>query len=175
MYEEGASDLYLTRLAELDLKDPPPYSDLGPEKVRFAAYTHIFYSILDTLELCQFVWGPAWTLYGPSELVQYVRAVTGWKVSVFELMKVGERRLNLMRVFNAREGFSRNDDSLPKKFFKPLQGDEGPTAGVAIDRQEFEAALDTYYAIMGWTNEGIPTPSQLDNLGIGWAKEYLPA
>ena len=175
MYEEGASDLYLTRLAELDLKDPPPYSDLGPEKVRFAAYTHIFYSILDTLELCQFVWGPAWTLYGPSELVQYVRAVTGWKVSVFELMKVGERRLNLMRVFNAREGFSRKDDSLPKKFFKPLQGDEGPTAGVAIDRQEFEAALDTYYAIMGWTNEGIPTPSQLDNLGIGWAKEYLPA
>ena len=175
MYEEGASDLYLTRLAELDLKDPPPYSDLGPEKVRFAAYTHIFYSILDTLELCQFVWGPAWTLYGPSELVNYVQAVTGWKVSLYELMKVGERRLNLMRVFNAREGFSRKDDRLPKKFYKALQGDEGPTAGVAINSQEFEAALDTYYAIMGWTNDGIPTPAQLDNLGIGWAKEHLPA
>ena len=175
MYEEGASDLYLTRLAELDLKDPPPYSDLGPEKVRFAAYTHIFYSILDTLELCQFVWGPAWTLYGPSELVDYVQAVTGWKVSLYELMKVGERRLNLMRVFNAREGFSRKDDRLPKKFYKALQGDEGPTAGVAINSQEFEAALDTYYAIMGWTNDGIPTPAQLDNLGIGWAKEHLPA
>jgi len=174
MYEEGAIQLYMDRLAELDLKNPPPYGSLGSEKVRFAAYTHIFYSILDTLELCQFVWGPAWTLYGPSELVQYMRSVTGWQVSLFELMKVGERRLNLMRVFNAREGFSRKDDRLPKKFFKALGG-EGPTGGVAIDRQEFEAALDTYYAIMGWSSDGLPTAAKLDDLGIGWAKEYLPA
>jgi aldehyde:ferredoxin oxidoreductase len=79
-----------------------------------------------------------------------------------------------MRVFNAREGFSRKDDRLPKKFFKALGG-EGPTGGVAIDRQEFESALDTYYAIMGWSPDGLPTAAKLDDLGIGWAKEYLPA
>mgnify|MGYP005851270299 CR=1 FL=1 len=174
MYEEGTAKLYLTRLAELDLKDPPPYSNLGPEKVRFAAYSQIFYSMLDTLELCQFVWGPAWTLYGPSETVEFVRAVTGWNVSLFELMKVGERRINLMRTFNAREGFNRKDDVLPKKFFKPLVG-TGPTASVAIDPAEFEAALNTYYGIMGWTPDGIPTPSKLDDLGIHWEIDYLPA
>ncbi|MFO7624769.1 MAG: aldehyde ferredoxin oxidoreductase family protein, partial [Anaerolineales bacterium] len=122
MYEEETSELYLTRLAELDLKDPPPPGSLNAEKVRFAAYGQRFYSLLDTLELCQFVWGPAWTLYGPTETVELVRAVTGWPVSLFELMKVGERRLNLLRIFNAREGFSRKDDCLPPKFFKPLGG-----------------------------------------------------
>jgi aldehyde:ferredoxin oxidoreductase len=104
MYEEETSELYLNRLAELDLKDPPPPGSLNAEKVRFAAYGQRFYSLLDTLELCQFVWGPAWTLYGPTETVELVRGVTGWPVSLFELMKVGERRLNLLRVFNAREG-----------------------------------------------------------------------
>lgn len=170
MYEEGTAPLYLTRLAELDLKEPPPYGSLGAEKVRFAAYTHIFYSILDTLELCQFVWGPAWTLYGPSEMVELVRAVTGWQVSLYELMKVGERRLNMLRWFNAREGFSRKDDRLPAKFFAPLQG-EGPTAGVAIDPQEFEAALDLYYHLLGWTPEGVPTRASLANVGIEWLAE----
>jgi len=172
MYEAGTAQLYLDRLAELDLKDAPEPGSLGPEKVRFAAYGQIFYSLLDTLELCQFVWGPAWCLYGPTETVALVKAATGWQVSLYELMKAGERRINLMRVFNAREGFTRAQDVLPKKFFKPLQG-SGPTAGVAIDPQEFETALDLYYSIMGWTQDGMPTRSQLANLGIEWAADYM--
>jgi aldehyde:ferredoxin oxidoreductase len=173
MYEDEASELYLTRLAELDLKDPPPPGSLNAEKVRFAAYGQRFYSLLDTLELCQFVWGPAWTLYGPSETVELVRAVTGWPVSLFELMKVGERRLNLLRVFNAREGFTRKEDTLPAKFFKPLKG-TGPTNEVYIDPVEFENALSLYYELNGWTAEGLPTPSKLVDLGISWAEEHLP-
>jgi aldehyde:ferredoxin oxidoreductase len=172
MYEEGASDLYLTRLAELDLKEPTPPGSLNPEKVRFAAYTHIFYSILDTLELCQFIWGPAWTLYGPIELVDLVQAVTGWDVSFHELMKLGERRLNLLRVFNAREGFDRKDDVLPKKFFKPLIG-TGPTSGVSLDPAEISTALDLYYQYVGWTPQGNPTHAKLEELGVGWAAEYI--
>ena len=173
MYEEGAADLYLERLADLGLKDPPPAGSLGQEKVRFAAYSQIFYSLLDSLELCQFVWGPAWTLYGPRELVSFVRAVTGWDVSIQELVMVGERRLNLLRVFNAREGLSRKDDRLPKKFFKPLLG-TGPTAQTALDPAEIEAALDLYFDIVGWTRDGIPTAEKMQELDIGWAAEYLP-
>jgi aldehyde:ferredoxin oxidoreductase len=173
-YEGDISPLYRTRLEELDLKDPTPPGSLGPEKVRFMAYTQIFYSMLDSLELCQFVWGPAWTLYGPSELVDFVRAVTGWKVSLYELMKVGERRMNMMRLFNAREGFDRKDDILPKKFYKPLQGG-GPSAGYAFNPQEFEAALDLYYQIVGWTSNGLPTRAKMVDLGIEWAGELLPS
>ena len=172
MYEEDCLPLYLERLAELDLKDVPPYGSLGREKVRFATYTHIFYSLLDTLELCQFVWGPAWTLYGPSEIVEFVRTVTGWNVSLFELVKVGQRRLNMLRAFNAREGFSRKDDKLPKKFYKALQG-AGPTAGVAIDPAEFEAALDMYYQLLAWTPDGTPTRTALADLGIEWVADTV--
>ena len=173
MYEEGALQLYLDRLGQLDLIDPTAHGSLGVEKVRFAAYTHIFYSILDTLELCQFVWGPAWTLYGPKDVVELVRAVTGWSVSMFELMKVGERRINLLRVFNAREGFTSKDDRLPKKFFVPLGG-IGPTAGAAIEQSEFEAARERYYQLMRWSEDGTPTHTALVDLGIEWAVEQLP-
>ncbi len=175
MYEDGmASPLYLSRLAELDLKDPQPAGSLTAEKIRFAAYSQYFYSLLDTVELCQFVWGPAWTLYGPTDTVNLVQAITGWRVSLFELMKVGERRLNLLRVFNTREGFDRKQDVLPKKFFKKLGG-TGPTAGFALDKEEFERSLDIYYQIVGWTPAGLPTKAKMTELGIEWAGEFLPA
>jgi aldehyde:ferredoxin oxidoreductase len=173
-YEGEPAKLNLDRLMEFDLKDPTPAGSFGPEKVRFAAYTQICYSLLDTLELCQFVWGPTWTLYGPSDLVRLVKAVTGWQVSLYELMKVGERRLNMLRIFNAREGIDRTQDVLPKKFFKPLGG-TGPTAGTAIDPKEFEDALDLYYQLMGWSEDGIPTFAKLVDLGIDWTADYLAA
>ena len=174
MYEEGTAQLYLDNLAEIGLKSPPAPGSFGLEKVRFAYLGECFYSMLDTLELCQFVWGPAWCLYGPAETAQLVRAVTGWNVTIDELMAVGARRLNLLRTFNAREGFTRKDDVLPKKFFNPLAG-TGPTAGVMIDKGEFEAALDGYYKLAGWTNDGIPTRETLKKLDIEWAADYLPA
>jgi aldehyde:ferredoxin oxidoreductase len=168
MYEEGAAQLYLDRLALLGLKTPTPYADLGLEKVRFAATTQIFYSMLDTLELCQFVWGPAWTLYGPQETVDLVKAVTGWDVTLAELMRVGERRINMLRLFNAREGFGRKEDAPPKKFYKPLDG-IGPTAGTALGSAEFETALDQYYQLMGWNLDGLAPFEKLSELGLDWA------
>ncbi len=168
MYEAGTADLYLDRLALLGLNNAPPPGDFGPEKVRFAYLSQIFYSMLDSLDLCQFVFGPAWTLFGPLETVQMVKAVTGWDITLDELMKVGERRLNMMRVFNEREGFSSADDVLPEKFFVPLAG-TGPTAGVAVDRKDFDSALSQYYSAMGWTNNGNPAPLKLQELGLEWA------
>jgi aldehyde:ferredoxin oxidoreductase len=169
MIEDGmATDLYMQRLALLGMPQMLPALSLGPEKVKFAFLTEVFYSMLDTLELCQFVWGPAWTLYGPQETVDFVRAVTGWDVTIDELMQVGMRRLNLMRVFNAREGFDRTQDKLPKKFFKELRG-SGPSAGIALTHEEIESALDEYYRLAGWTPEGLPTRQKLEELDIGWA------
>ncbi len=167
MIEEGmASDLYMGRLALMGMPNKLPDLSLGPEKVKFAYLTEVFYSMLDTLDLCQFVWGPAWTLYGPAETVDFVRAVTGWDVTLDELMAVGARRLNLMRLFNAREGFDRQQDKLPKKFFKALKG-SGPTAGVALSREQIDTAIDQYYQLAGWTSDGIPTPETLAKLEIG--------
>jgi aldehyde:ferredoxin oxidoreductase len=173
-YEEGVADLNLDRLKLIGLGEPQPGLSLTPEKVRFAYLTEVFYSMLDSVELCQFVFGPAWTLYGPAETVEMIRAVTGWDITVDELMEVGKRRLNLFRTFNAREGLDRNADKLPKKFFKQLQG-EGPTAGIALTHEEVESAIDEYYKLAGWTANGIPTRETLQKHDIEWAAEYLPA
>jgi aldehyde:ferredoxin oxidoreductase len=128
---------------------------------------------MDSLNLCQFVYGPAWQLYGPADMVELVQAVTGWEdVSFDELQKVGERRLNMMRAFNAREGFDRKDDVLPQKLFKPLKG--GASDGWKLDRDEVMSALDKYYEFCGWeVKTGNPTRTKLEELDLGWVADQL--
>lgn len=173
MYEEGnTSDLYMERLNQLGLYEPQPQRSMTTEKVRFALKTQQFYSGLDTFGLCQFVFGPAWTLYGPSHAVDLIKAATGWNYSLYEYMQAGERRLNMLRAFNAREGLDRKDDSLPKKIFKPLKG--GATDGVKLTEEELEQAKDTYYEMSGWdVQTGTPKRIKLQELGIEWVADLI--
>ena len=162
---------YPERMAELGLMDPQPVDVLNAEKVRYTLYTQYLYSCLDSVSVCQFVFGPAWQLYGPSQLVELVRAVTGWNVSLWELMKVGERRLNLLRAFNAREGVGAEADTVPPKLLIPLQG--GASDGVAVTAEEVEQAKALYYEMAGWDENGRPTRAKLEELALGWVGEGL--
>ncbi len=162
---------YPERMAELDLLDPQPSDVLNTEKVRYALYTQYLYSCLDSVNVCQFVFGPAWHLYGPSQLVEAVRAVTGWNVSLWELMKVGERRLNLLRAFNAREGVGAEADTVPPKLLIPLQG--GRSDGVAVTAEEVAVAKAFYYRMAGWDENGHPTRVKLEELALGWVADEL--
>jgi len=102
-----------------------------------------------------------------------IGSVTGWDITVDELMEVGRRRISLFRVFNAREGLGRKDDQLPKKFLKALKG-TGPTAGFALPQEEFDSALNAYYKLAGLNDDGAPTPETLKKHDVEWAAEYLP-
>jgi len=165
---EGAYQYYRKRLTVLGLEEPQPSRSLNREKIRFARKTQYMYSMADSLNLCHFVWGASWHLYGPEEIVKLVRAVTGWKVTIAELLTVGERRLNMMRVFNSREGIDRKQDTLPEKFFKQALKD-GPTEGWKLDQAEFETAKEEYYRQSGWdVTSGLPTPQTLDRLELEW-------
>ncbi len=85
---------------------------------------------------------------------------------------MGRRRVNMLRAFNAREGLDRDRDTLPDRLFdEPLVG--GPTDGMALDRDQFEAALDEYYRQAGWTPRGVPTPETLTELGLDWIAEQI--
>ena len=66
-----------------------------------------------------------------------MRAVTGWDVTIDEMQQIGERRLNMLRAFNAREGVGRDQDTLPKKLFKPLKG--GASDGMVIRRKKLRS------------------------------------
>ena len=170
-YAPGAGDESLGRLSSLGLNTPVHSHDLSAAKVRFAIATQHAFSLLDCAGTCLFVWGPAWQLYDMTQLSELVQAVTGWRTSVHELMIVGERRLNMMRVFNAREGFTKDDDMLPKRGFIALKG--GATDGVSIDKADFIAKRDLYYGMNGWDENGVPTAGKLTGLDLDWVAELL--
>jgi len=159
------------RMAELDLIDPVPGEVMNAEKVRYSIYSQRMISCIDSVCVCKFTFGPAWQLYGPSQLVDAVRAVTGWNVSLWELMKVGERRLNLLRAFNARDGVGGEADTMPSKLTIPLQG--GASDGVAVTAEEMEMAKALYYQMVGWDEDGRPTRAKLEELAVGWVADEL--
>jgi len=172
-YSEGDGwEIWKDRMELLGLTSPQPIQDLGKEKVRYSLRTQWVYSLLDSLVLCQFVFGPAWQIYGPQQIIQAVRAVTGWEVSLEELLQVGERRLNMMQAINAREGIGRQDPPLPPRFFEPLP--DGPSQGLTIDRTELLEAIETYYQMAGWELENAqPTRSKLSELDLDWVADLL--
>lgn len=81
------------------------------------------------------------------------------------LRTTGERVWNLTRLFNVREGFTRETDALP---------DALDTNG-ALSRDRFEAMLDAYYAARGWSADGIPARETLERLDLqATADEHTP-
>jgi len=76
-----------------------------------------------------------------------VKAVTGWDITIWEVLKVGERAITMARCFNIHEGFTRNDDTLPERFFKPLRS--GNMKGKRISKDEFKRSLKLFYEMTG--------------------------
>ena len=152
-----------TGLEPLGLVEPVDRMDLGPHKVRAFYYAQQVWSLYNSVGMCDFVGVPIGTLK-LEELADYINAATGWDMSLFELLKVGERANTMARIFNNREGFTTADDTLPPRLFEGLQN--GKLEGVAVDRTKFRQALQLYYGMCGWDADGIPTPARLAELEL---------
>jgi aldehyde:ferredoxin oxidoreductase len=161
----------LGRIAPLGILEPVDAREMGARKARNFTYLHFVWSLYESLGVCNFVAGPVLALTLP-KLVEVVQAVTGWETSLWELLKVGERTVNMARVFNLREGFGRKDDTLPDRLFEPLES--GALQGKGIDRREFEELLTLYYEAMGWDpKDGVPTRGKLAELNLFWLDGFL--
>ncbi len=149
--------------------EPADVFTLGETKVRNWYTSERWNSAEKVLGLCFF--GPApRSFIQVEDVVAAVRAATGWDVTVDELLEIGERAVNMARLFNNREGFTRADDRLPGRLHSPLEG--GPLTGRSIDREAFEAAITGLYELKGWDPAtGVPTPERLRPLGLEWAVE----
>ena len=160
---------YSDRLQSIGINNSSPKRSLDRDKVKFALTTQHMNSFLDSANLCVFVWGPSWQLFSPEDCVKLVKTITGWNdFTIDEMLLVGERRLNMLRAFNSREGIDRTADKLPRKFYKTLQGD-GPSSGVALDIEEIMQAQEWYYEMSGWNpDSGNPTQDTLKRLGLEW-------
>lgn len=142
--------------------------DMSDRKVRQFFYLQCLYNMYNSIGICCFVQKPV----GPftiNSFVEYIRRVTGWDTSLWELMKVGQRQNSMARMFNIREGWTPEDDTLPERFFTPLEGD-GPASGYMIDREEFSRAMKSYFTINGWDENGVPKPAALTELGLDWLR-----
>jgi len=155
--------LYLEDMKALGILEPLSLTDLSPAKVRLLIYDTFWMHFMNCALMCYFV--TIYGLMGFERVTELVKAVTGWNTSVWELMKVGERALNMAQAFNRREGFSPADDVLPRRFFTPHPS--GPLQGVSIEEKAFSEAKETYYRMMGWP-EGHPSPAKLEELGVDW-------
>jgi aldehyde:ferredoxin oxidoreductase len=160
------------RAMQLGLEQPQAEFALNKEMIRYAFVTQCLYACLDSLDICQFVFGAGWQLYDPNQLVEAVHAITGWDVTIDELLKVGEKRVNLMRIFNQNAGIDAAADKLPKKLFQPLFGET--SGGRSLDADKYKQARQIYYRLAGWDAEkGVPDQQKLNELGIDWAGETL--
>jgi aldehyde:ferredoxin oxidoreductase len=103
---------------------------------------------------------------GMEDYAEALSALLGLPVTENQLMRVAEQALNMARIFNAREGFSRADDALPERLLT-LPSTRGPSRGLVVERDRFEKMLDEYYELMGWNREtGIPTAAKLRALEL---------
>jgi aldehyde:ferredoxin oxidoreductase len=128
--------------------------------------------IRDALGICLFAVNYTNTI-GPTYCAKLFSAYTGLNISPTEMMKAGERILNLIKAFNIREGLTRIDDDFPSRFYsEPLK--KGSSEGAALSRVYINRLLDTYYRLRGWNvKTGNPTEEKLGGLGLEDVAEDL--
>jgi len=158
--------------APLGFSQAQPARSLNDEKMRQFYILEKITSFEKVIGYCFF--GPApRSFIQLEEMVASVNDASGWDLSLEDVLEIGERATNLARVFNAREGFTRKDDTLPERLFGPLEN--GALQGESYPREAFESALTVLYELKGWDPQsGMPTPERLETLSLGWAIDYLP-
>ena len=113
---------------------------------------------IDSLVLCKF------TNMGVAEeyFARVLSAVTGIHYATGELIKVGERVWNLERLYNLREGFTAQHDTLPPRLLTESVT-AGPSQGWV---SHLEPMLKEYYRTRGWDEHGVPKPQKLKELNL---------
>lgn len=139
-----------------------PYTE--QYKATAVVETENAYCIRDTLIVCWYSvsWPPIFWMNDFAEMLPLATGESSFG-DVKKLTEIGERQLALKRLFNAREGVTRDDDTLPKRFtHEPMP--EGPGKGQVID---LESLLNDYYRLRGWDQKtGLPTKETLRRLSL---------
>lgn len=120
-------------------------------------------AMFDSIGMCLF---PTFEPALEEPMLSLLSAITGREYDKAEFSKTGERVFNLEKLFNYREGFRREDDRLPDRFFEDAFT-VGPKKGSVLDRQQFDAMLTQYYKDRGWDPETTrPGESKIKELGL---------
>lgn len=139
----------------IPVKTEPTATEGKPELVKaFQDATAAF----DSAGVCIFTTF-AWSL---PDLAPQLQAACDEGFTVPELEKIGERIWNMEREFNNAAGFTKADDSLPRR----LLTEAAKTGGSKGTVSHLPEMLPKYYAVRGWDPEGRPTPETRARLGL---------
>lgn len=130
----------------------------GVANVEPAARDQDLKAVYNALSMCQFS-KPA-----PQGIADMIAAALGKPFTLEDILRTGDRLLQLKRVFNVLCGVRAADDTLPKILLTPVK--EGGTEGKVPD---VAAQVAAYYRIRGWDADGVPTNAALERAGVGWA------
>ena len=107
------------------------------------------FNIHDALIVCRFYRDLYWDW---SVLAAMVKMTTGLALDEAGLRRISSAIQDGTRRFNLREGMTPAADTLPKRFFDEPLGDSRKV----LKREDFQKMLGDYYALRGWTADGIP-------------------
>ncbi len=131
-------------------------------KARIIKISEDLNAVVDSLTACKFMFFAA----GLEEYALALSGATGVTFSAQDLALAGERIYYNDRTMNSMNGFGRNDDALPARFFEqPGSSGDGITIP-ALDHAQFESTLDNYYRVRGLASDGSPTEDKLRELGL---------
>ena len=145
-------------MPEIGVDQPLPRLEVKG-KGELAAKTQNIMGLFDSLKLCKF------SMFGGlkmTPILAWYNMVTGNSATMDEFLKAGERIFNLKRMYNVRCGISRKDDTLPSRFLTLKHEGEGLTPNLP----PLGELLSDYYKYRGWSEEGIPAPEKLKELGL---------
>lgn len=140
-------------------------------KGKMVAWSENWITLANLMGLCLFAWYrsrsfPMLIERGLELVNEIYVATTGLPMTSEALFKTGERVYNVEKLFNLREGFGRESDYPPRRFFEEELSD-GPGKGSRLKMEEYDRLLDEYYEARGWDQKtGHPTPEKLKALGL---------
>jgi aldehyde:ferredoxin oxidoreductase len=120
-----------------------------------------YYNVADSLGLCHFVLG---TYPDASVMLDFFNVITGWNYSMDDLIKAGERIVNIRHCFNIREGFNPLKYKNPDRMVGKPPFKEGPLSGLTIDEETIDRE---FCEAMEWdTKTTKPSKNRLHVLGM---------
>jgi aldehyde:ferredoxin oxidoreductase len=135
------------------------FADPGHEgKAEACATTQNFVAMVDSSGLCLFTTGT----WGYEDFAKMIDADMSGDWDEERLRKTGERIWNLEKLFNLKAGLTKADDTLPPRILNDPVPDGFNKGGVC----RLDVMIPEYYAVRGWSEEGVPSPEKLGDLGI---------
>jgi aldehyde:ferredoxin oxidoreductase len=147
----GAS-IFLEQLEDIEVNEE---IDLGINQAKVAK----FKQTIEANGLCIFS-----TMMGKYPYLEIIQAITGWDVSLEELLETGHRIQTLRQMFNVREGAISH--YIPQRTIGSPPLSKGPNKGKTSD---LEPIARVYYETMGYEKNGIPTQETLEKLNLEFA------